>query len=159
MSGTVHLMYGLAGAGKSTLAGELAARAPAVRFTLDQWMLRLYPELTIHDAAYGHRAETVRELIWSIAEQVLVSGTDVVLDWNFWSTARRTWALERASSVAATVILHRLSTSLEESTHRAREREAAGRTLAHRITRTGNDQLARLMEEPTDDEGLTIVEH
>lgn len=159
MGSTVHLMYGLSGSGKSTLAQDLADRAPAVRFTLDEWMLRLHPELTIDDAAYGDRAVAARELIWSIAEQVLITGTDVVLDWNSWSAARRAWALERASSVGAAVILHRLSTSLEESTRRAQEREAAGTSLAHRITLTGNEHLARLLEEPTDEEGLTILDH
>lgn len=47
--GTVHLLYGLAGSGKSTLARELCADGAGVRFTLDEWMLRLHPELSIED--------------------------------------------------------------------------------------------------------------
>ena len=159
MSGRLHLLYGLSGSGKSTLARQLQKRCPAVRFTLDEWMLRLHPELSIDDPAYGDRAEMVRELIWSIAEQVLRSGVDVVLDWNSWSRARRSWARDRAATVGAEVVLHRLSTSLEESTRRAEQREETGAEFAHRITRTGNQHLAGLLEEPTADEDLTVLEH
>jgi hypothetical protein len=42
---TVHLLCGLNGAGKTTLARKLEASLPAVRFNLDDWMLRLYPGL------------------------------------------------------------------------------------------------------------------
>ena len=40
---TVHLLCGLNGAGKTTLARSLEASLPAVRFSLDDWMLRLHP--------------------------------------------------------------------------------------------------------------------
>lgn len=39
----VHLLCGLPGAGKTTYAARLAAENSAVRFSLDEWMLRLYP--------------------------------------------------------------------------------------------------------------------
>lgn len=55
MVGTVHVMYGLAGSGKSTLARQLCAEGCAVRFTLDEWMLRLYPGLDFESREYGAR--------------------------------------------------------------------------------------------------------
>lgn len=159
MSARLHLLYGFAGSGKSTLARQLERELPAVRFTLDEWMLRLYPELTIEDDDYGRRAAAVRELIWSVAEQTLRTGSDAVLDWNAWSVERRAWARTRATAVGAEVVLHHLSTSLEESTRRAQERESSGAAFTHRITRAGNDHLAGLLEEPTPEEGLRILEH
>ena len=38
----VHLLAGLNGSGRTLLARALERRRPAVRFTLDEWMLRLY---------------------------------------------------------------------------------------------------------------------
>lgn len=38
----IHLLAGLNGAGKTTFARHLEATIPAVRFSLDEWMLRLY---------------------------------------------------------------------------------------------------------------------
>ncbi|APX32788.1 hypothetical protein BH708_08705 [Brachybacterium sp. P6-10-X1] len=159
MTARLHLLYGLAGSGKSTLARRLAEEEPAVRFTLDEWMLRLYPDLTIEDPAYGDRAAEVRELIWTVAEQVLRADVDAVLDWNSWSVARRGWALARAAGAGVDVVLHRLSTSLEESTRRAQERENTGTAFAHTVDQAGNEHLASLREEPTPSERLTIIEH
>ncbi|WP_157103265.1 AAA family ATPase [Neomicrococcus aestuarii] len=158
-SGRVHLLYGLAGSGKSTLARLLCVEGRAVRFTLDEWMLRLYPGLHFDSIEYGVQAAEVRELIWSTAEQVVTAGVDVVLDWNSWSTERRAWAVARASAVAAPVTLRVLSTSLEVSSQRAAARTAAGEGFFHPVTRSGNEHLAGLMQEPDASEGFTILHH
>lgn len=157
--GRLHLLYGLAGSGKSTLARELSTEGDAVRFTLDEWMLRLYPDLDFESGEYGHRAGDVRELIWTIAEQVLESGTDVVLDWNSWSRDRRRWAVERASRSGAPVILHRLTASVDLASSRARARTDRRTPFAHPVTRAGNEHLATLLEEPSPAEGLQICTH
>lgn len=159
VTGRLHLMYGLSGSGKSTLARHLAEETPAVRFTLDEWMLRLYHELSIEDEAYGQRAAIVRDLIWSLAEQVLRTGTDVVLDWNSWSQARRRWAVEHARRIGADVFLHHLTTSIEESSRRAEIRMESESVFAHPVDRAGNEHLAGLLEEPSIDEGLIIITH
>jgi predicted kinase len=51
---TVHLLCGLPGAGRTTHARRLAAERPAVRFSLDEWMLRLY-RLRYDDPEYAAR--------------------------------------------------------------------------------------------------------
>src|SRR5512141_353395 len=99
---TVHLLCGLPGAGKTTVARKLGAGLPAVRFSLDEWMLRLYPEVHFASGEYGDLAETCKLLIWDTALQVLQAGTDVVLDWNQWSRERRAvWAAKAVSAGAA----------------------------------------------------------
>lgn len=75
--------------------GDDASGEQAVRFTLDEWIIRLYPGLSFESAEYGRQAEVVMDVIWSLAGQVLCAGTDVVLDWNSWSRARRAWAIRR----------------------------------------------------------------
>lgn len=130
-----------------------------MRFTLDEWMLRLHPDLSTHSPAYGVKAEAVKDLIWSVAEQVLASGTDVVLDWNSWSVERRQWAVHRARRAGSRVVLHKLSTTLEEATERAAARSAEGTIYAHDVSRDANEHLATLMQGPSADEGLEIVEH
>lgn len=54
-----------AGSGNTTLARALCADGRAVGFTLDEWMIRLYPRLSFDTAGYGRRAEIVKDLIWS----------------------------------------------------------------------------------------------
>lgn len=157
--GRVHLVYGLAGSGKSTLARSLCAYGEGVRFTLDEWMLRLYPSLHFETRAYGAKAVEVRDLIWSIAEQVLLTGSDVVLDWNSWSAERRRWAVDRAAAVDAPVILHKLPASIETASERAQARTERDTQYTHPVTHAGNRHLAGLMEEPRNEEGIEINEH
>ncbi len=157
-AGRVHLLYGLVGSGKTTLARALCAEGRAVRFTLDEWMIRLYPGLSFETAEYGHRTEIVKDLIWSVAEQVLRSGSDVVLDWNSWSQARRAWAVQRAAVIPAEVILHRLDASVEQATARVESRRRDPHsTYAHVIGREGNEHLASIMEPPSEAEGFGIA--
>ena len=44
--GTVHMVYGPQGAGKSTFSGRLTGRIGAVSFSIDDWMQALFiPDL------------------------------------------------------------------------------------------------------------------
>lgn len=157
--GRVHLCYGLAGSGKTTLARELSSDGRGVRFTLDEWMMRWHPGLGFESAEYGERAAHAREVIWTIAEQVLVAGVDVALDWNSWSHARRNWAVERASQIGAPVSLHMLTASLQVASARVQDRTASDTPFAHSVPTEGNEHLATLMEEPSSAEGMKIHRH
>jgi len=42
LSARWHVVAGSTGAGKSTFARELASRVGGVRFSIDEWMTRLY---------------------------------------------------------------------------------------------------------------------
>src|SRR5437868_12723432 len=91
---TVHLLCGLPGTGRTTIARRLESEG-AVRFTLDEWMLRLF-DLTPDQAEYGVRTERVCELIWDLTAPFVRGGHDVVLDWSQWNPARRERPSERA---------------------------------------------------------------
>src|SRR2546421_108333 len=41
---TVHLIHGFLGSGKTTFARQLEESLPAIRFTHDEWMSRIYGE-------------------------------------------------------------------------------------------------------------------
>lgn len=77
----VHLLCGLVGVGKTTLARQMARDGAAVRFSLDEWMLRLYG-LGYEDREYVAKLDGCKALIWDMALQVLATGHDVILDWN-----------------------------------------------------------------------------
>lgn len=157
--GRMHLLHGLSGSGKSTLVRELARDGRAVRFTLDEWMLRLHPDLPHDDEGYGPLAARAKDLVWTIAEQVLRAGTDVVLDWNAWSREHRLRAVERADTLGADVVLHVLEVSIDVASEQAQERTDRGTAHAHRITRAENEHLATLMEAPSTEEGLEVCFH
>lgn len=154
---TVHLLCGLNGAGKTTLARELQASLPAVRYSLDDWMLRLYPGLHYATGEYGRRAEACKLLIWDTALQVLEAGTDVVLDWNQWSSARRAEWRDRATGAGFAVLLHHVRTPLHTAIERTRLRTLAGEPNSHPLDEAGVRHLAGIFEDPEASEGLPVV--
>ncbi len=154
---TVHLLCGLNGAGKTTHARRLAEERRAVRFSLDEWMLRLHPELRYDAPGYGERAERCKALIWETAQQILALGHDVLLDWNGWSRARRATWRDLARGASYDVVLHYVQVPLEVAVARVAARAAANTAGAHRLDADAIRHLAALFEEPSEDEGMPIV--
>lgn len=152
---TAHLLVGLPGSGKSTLARLIARDAPAVRFTLDEWMLRLHG-LAHDDPSYAGHATTCRALIRDTAAQVLATGVDVVLDWSHWSAERRAESATWARGVGADAVVHHVTTGPTESIARAAARETAH---THRVDAAGVRRMAGLLEPPEPSEGWRIVRH
>ncbi len=152
---TVHLLAGLNGAGKSTHARRLESDLPAVRFTLDEWMLRLH-QLRYDDPRYPPLAQSCQELIWDTALQVLTTGTEVVLDWNLWSRDRRVQWRDRAMAVGSTPVLHYVRVPIELAVSRAQLRNASGTGHTHTLDADAIRHLASIFEEPGEDEGMEL---
>jgi predicted kinase len=148
----IHLLAGLNGAGKTTLAKRLARDLPGVRFSLDEWMLRLHG-LSFDDERYAELADRCRALIWDTAAQVLGTDVPVVLDWNMWSRERRADAVARARTLGVRPHLHYLRTPLEVAAAQAAQRTDQ---TSHRITVDDIAHLRELFEEPQADEGFTL---
>jgi predicted kinase len=98
--GTLHLLLGPVGAGKSTYARRQLAQTPAVFLDLDAWMVRLFgqdprPEENVM-AWYLERRERCRAVMWDVATGVLEGATDVYLELGLLTAAEREQAYARA---------------------------------------------------------------
>lgn len=151
----VHLLAGLNGSGKTTYARHLQAYLPAVRFTLDEWMLRLHG-LPYDHPAYPALAESCKSLIWDTAVQVLRADTDVVLDWNQWSRERRREWAAKTRAEGCEPVLHYIRVSLETAIAHATVRNAQTPAYAHILDAAAVRHLASIFEEPDEDEGLRV---
>ena len=92
----VFLIFGEIGAGKTTLAKQLETSVPALRFTHDEWMRRLYgedPPLE-HFPAYHARVTDLLDTVWP---RCLELGLSVVLDFGFWTRLERDSVRARVS--------------------------------------------------------------
>jgi predicted kinase len=124
---------------------------------LDEWMLRLFPDLHFSSGAYGGLAENCKLLVWDTALQVLQSGTDVVLDWNQWSRGRRAVWAGRAEAAGAAVVVHYVRTPFQTAVERADARASRLEAGSHRLGEADVRHLAGIFEEPEPSEGLRIL--
>jgi len=98
--GTLHMVYGASGAGKTTFSMALAHRLGGVHFPIDRWMQDLFgpdlpAELTVDWV--GARVARCEALIWATAAELVPLGLDVVLDLGFMQRSDR----ERFAGLAA----------------------------------------------------------
>ncbi|HEY9233752.1 MULTISPECIES: AAA family ATPase [Phenylobacterium] len=124
MSATLHVVYGPAGAGKSTYAKELARRTPAVHFAIDDWMARLFaPDMPdpIEFEWLMERVERCEAQIWSTAAGVIAAGTSVVLDLGLLRRSDRARVAEIAQAVELPLQFHFVTAP--EAVRRARVQE------------------------------------
>lgn len=154
----VHLMCGLVCAGKTTLAKRLASELPAMRFSRDEWMLRLYG-LRHDDTRYVAALTPCTRLIWEVALDALRLRRSVIMDWNHWNPERRAKSRERAQSAGFAVVLHYLDVPLEVAVEGARHRLADDVDDAHPIDEQGVRHFATIFEPPTAAEGIPTITH
>ncbi len=118
---TAHLIHGYLGAGKTTFAKQLERSIPAIRFSHDEWMTRLYGD----DPPAEHFADfylRVYEQVEEIWPRCLELGVDVVLDFGFWNRQERDDTRAKLSALGAEARLYRLTCSEDEAWRRIEKR-------------------------------------
>ena len=90
--GTVVLMCGLPGAGKTTYAMDLVQRG-YVRLSIDEVVWQRLGQrdagLVLEEEAYDRLKEEVRREQRQELVELMLAGRDVVVDYSFWSRAAR----------------------------------------------------------------------
>jgi predicted kinase len=122
------LLHGFLGVGKTTFAKRLEREQQAVRFTHDEWMSRLYgsspPAAHFHD--YAGRVSTTMEEVWT---RCLELGTNIVLDFGFWSKAERAHVRALVAAHGGEPILYRLHCPADVAMERIAQRNGRPGTL------------------------------
>ncbi len=103
--GIAHLIHGFVGSGKTTYAIQMERELPALRFSIDEWMITLYGQNPPENKFEDYHSRTA-DLIWSVAIRTLELGQDVVLDFGFWSRTSRDDARQRLHSRGAEAIFY-----------------------------------------------------
>ncbi len=143
----LHLICGLPGSGKTTLARRLERDLPALRLAPDEWMARI-----VGDGYDEAKRAAVEAVQWEIAARALRLGVDVILENGFWSRRERDDFRARAAALGADTKLHFLDVPRDELLRRLALRNAAVPPDAFRVNEAQLDLWSRSFEPPTPDE-------
>ena len=144
--------------GKTTYAQKLRAERKAVILSVDEITLALFPEgagemLDI----YVERAE---ELLYCKALEIVGTGTNVILDWGFWTRAEREYARRFFGENGIHCELHYLNVSDELWRERIAKRNdliAEGKISAYYVDNGLAEKFAGIFEEPDENEIDLII--
>ena len=137
------LTCGLPGAGKTTLARQLAATRSAVRLTKDEWLWALGS--TRWDRPTGERIE---EQLWRLAQEILSLGLSVVLDFGLWARIERDEMRTAARALGVGVELHYLIVPNDELWRRIEARNSAPPWDNEPIGRADLDEWLAIFQAP-----------
>ncbi|WP_238889953.1 AAA family ATPase [Achromobacter insuavis] len=154
----LHFLCGKIGAGKSTLAAQLASRPRTLLISEDAWLAALYPGEIREVADYARCAGRLRQAMGGHVAALVAAGLSVVLDFPANTRASRAWLREVAQAAGCRHQLHFLDLPDDVCKARLRARNESG-THPFTTSEAQYDAITAYFVAPRDDEGFEIVRH
>lgn len=153
----IHLMHGYIAAGKTTLAKKLEHELNAVRFTTDEWMVKLYG-CTPAPEKYQEYESRIKEIIWELTAELIRKDINVILDFGFWRADERKQAIKRAKELNTSALFYVLEPDLNQLQIRNKQRNVTQSDNQLIINDEAFSSLQEYFEPITKDENLIIAQ-
>jgi len=155
--GTLIYFCGKMGAGKTTASKKVAEKRNAVLISEDEWLSQLYPEQIISFDDYIKFSAQLRPLIKSHVQNILTTGTSVVMDFPANTKRQREWfngiALEVESTAELIYLKANDALCLKQVAKRALEQPHRAAFDTEEMFR----HVSTYFEEPAEDEVKNLV--
>lgn len=152
-TGVLHFVCGSTGSGKTTFAQQLAQNIGGIRFSVDEWMSRLFwmdaPE-PIEAEWAQQRVERCTLQIWTVATDIARAGVCCVLELGWVRAATRAHYLQLAREAELQVAVHVLQLDKNERWRRVEARNSSQEAaqLPFAVTRAMFDYVESLWQPP-----------
>jgi predicted kinase len=107
----LHLICGLPGSGKTTLAKNIAASTGAIRFSPDEWIKDIWNDKAETEGNLFR--DQIEQLQWKTAKQMLQNSISVIIEWGTWGRTEREKLRDETKNVGAAVKFYYLDISRE----------------------------------------------
>jgi len=156
VNGTLIFFCGKMGAGKSTQSKKIAIDRNAVLISEDEWLESLYPGLISTFDDYLKFSEKLKPLVTSHIQNILRTGTNVVMDFPANTVSQRKWFKTIFSKINAPHELIYLNISDEICLKQIAKRSIEQPERASFDTEEVFNHVTGFFEEPGLDEGFNI---
>jgi len=154
--GTLVLLSGKMGAGKSTRAKKISQECNAVLISEDEWLSTLYPNQIATFDDYLRYSSILKPLIKLHVLNILKTGTNVVMDFPANTINQRRWFKEVISEINAPNKLIYLKVSDDICLKQIERRRVEQPERASFDTESMFNKVTKYFQEPAHDEGFNI---
>jgi predicted kinase len=151
-----HIVIGFIGSGKTTFARQLEQETGAVRFTKDEWMVRLFGNTPPKDKfeEYDNR---MASLATDTALKCLTAGIDVIIDEGFWVKEQRDEIRGKVKDVGAIPKLYYIEVPFEIMKERTLKRSKKPPVDSYIIDEESFNHYWKLFQPPGKDEEFELI--
>jgi predicted kinase len=156
---TLHFLCGKAGAGKSTIAKNLAKDHDAILICEDVWLSRLYGDQMQTFDDYLSFAQRLKTIVGPLAIDLLNSGRSVVLDFPANTKASRTWFRSVFEKASAGHLLHFVNTPNPICLQHIGKRNAERPEGSHYLSEEDFSYISSFFQPPEEEEQFNVKMH
>ncbi|PSN14179.1 hypothetical protein C7293_12775 [filamentous cyanobacterium CCT1] len=120
----LYLMCGLPCSGKTTFASQLGKEKKAIVFSLDKFVLSLFPEEDTFETHHKY-VQRVQDVFFPLVSDLLCHGCNIVLDFPAHTRIERDQLRQLATGAKVKTQLYYLQADLETITRRVQQRNTA----------------------------------
>jgi len=151
-----HIIIGFIGAGKTTFARQLEQATGAVRFTKDEWMVRLFGNTPPKDN-FEEFDNRMASLATDMALKCLQAGIDVILDEGFWVKEHRDDISGKVKRVGAVPRLYYIEAPFEVMKSRTLQRSENPPVDSYVIDEESFNHYWKFFRPPGKDEAFELI--
>ena len=153
---TLHFLCGKAGAGKTTVAKNLARGCAATLISEDVWLARLFGERVKTFDDYVCCSKRLKTVIGPLATDLLAAGHCVVLDFPANTKSGRSWFRSIFEGAGVAHVLHFVRTSDQTCLERIARRNDERPEGSHHLSAEDFTYISSFFEAPEPDEGFNV---